>query len=159
MFPPTTGSSRGQPAQSEAQQALVLLTNLLSGRDDEETDDTEQSASNDLRDAILTLFERKGGKGRDDKKKKVWKCFKCLCSCPIKMKCSCPCTQHKYWNCPNPSEKYLKQQAERRKEREEAEAADSATDPEPVEKPTKPYLSYLQGQGSLCLMVKSVTGH
>ena len=44
----------------------------------------------------------RGGKTRQDKGTRIWKCEYCLCSHRLWEQCSCPCTTHSRESCPNP---------------------------------------------------------
>ena len=98
--------------------------------DDETTDQ--------IKDLVETFVsgkkEERKSKDGHFKKKVVYKCKYCICSCPRDLKCNCSCTKHPFWQC-----KYKNK--EKKGTKKDTEGSD--TDEEPVPKVDKPYVNYL----------------
>ena len=131
----------------------------------------ETFAPEELEEALQSVLlakkqqSERGGGGRNfgGGKKKVWKCWKCLCDHPLKVACTCPCTLHKHWECPKPNEKYYKRMAEREKEKEKETQRAAQKSPQShrqQESTSKTsWLTYIQSaRGNATFMAKTVTG-
>ena len=135
-------------AGGEGRKILTLLNNILDPKGED-----EEMSEEKLGDALCVFVEKYGLSKNGKSKDKIWKCWKCLCSCPKTRKCSCPCSNHKHWDCPKPNAAYYEKVKQRKSEEEEIQKTRRrSSSPEPG----KSFISFSQSNNELCWVAKSV---